>query len=663
MSMNLAQLNNTYKNKWVNEFGNASSEKLETMWSDIFTTLSEVQRRNTLRIKGITNAPNKEPLNVVFSSTMGTGKSTSVQHYLLNGLDTTFYKALVVVELIETCNEYAEVLQSKGAVAVHSENGKTLEDNLEAPILIITHNRLASLLHRGVADSVFNEYGLVVIDEQVNTYQHISFNYKEINTYLKSILEASDSYNGDIKEFSEMVLSSFTEIKRAWKGSNDLQVVHGYSEDSLSIIDWNKYADDLESKMANIKGLSTTETKKLKSIVYKLRVGSKQGRMKLVFWQQNMKTISFNVVIDFLPTNISKVLFDGTASVNDTYKLINKYIGADTIDVREYHKLRSFKNSRVKYYTMATGKGSLTVSALPSQREKYNKEVADVKASMSELISNTISRYGAEEKVLFIIHKANVEYLEPLLPDTNYTYTWWGKHVGSNEWKEYSKVVVYGLNYLPENVYTAMYYSTFGINTNTELKPTDDLKAGLLSVDILQAIFRGSLRTVLDDEGNCSTDCEVIISLPNNNLKANILERMGCILWDSTYEEIQDGALPINSKSKNREKMTKLILELKSGGKTLYRDKSSDYIEKSQEFCVLASELSTSNETLRELLIRGAQIHTNKKLLLDNNFVYCTPTDENREAYGLSGNVKKIFKFIGSFKDETPTTDVNGLEF
>ena len=180
MSKDLAQLNITYKSKWENEFGNVSSTKLEEMWSDIFTTLSEVRRRNTLRRRDIKDAPNSEPLNVVYSSTMGTGKSTTVQHYLLNGLDTSYYKALVVVELIETCNEYELLLKDKGAVAVHSENKNSLYDNLEAPILIITHSRLARLLNRGLSDDVFNSYDLVVIDEQVKTYQHISFTWKDL---------------------------------------------------------------------------------------------------------------------------------------------------------------------------------------------------------------------------------------------------------------------------------------------------------------------------------------------------------------------------------------------------------------------------------------------------------------------------------------------------
>ena len=371
--------------------------------------------------------------------------------------------------------------------------------------------------------------------------------------------------------------------------------------------------------------------------------------------------LSFNVVIDFLPIHISKVLFDGTASINDTYILLNKHIGDDTVEIREYHKLRSFKNSNVNYYTMATGKGSLTVDADKMSKSEYEKKIIEVKANIKSLIDNTITRYGKEEKVLFIIHKLNVEFIEPLLVDTNYTYTWWGKHIGSNEWKEYNKVVVYGLNYLPENVYTAMYFSTLSANVVADTAPIDDFKSGLLTVDILQAIFRGSLRTVIDGEGNCGSDCEVIIPLPKNEkVKNNILSRMKCILWDAIYTEITDGAKPIKLNSRNNIEISKLLRKL---------EKSADsYIEKKvpnrkTHYSILSESIGYSRKDLLNLLLRGAHSEDNNKLLLDNNWLYTKATTEDRALLGIKGKSPYVFKYIGEFLDEAPIVDVNGLEF
>ena len=283
-SKDLAKLNITYKSKWENEFGNVSNDGLEDMWSDIFTTLAEVQRRNTLRRRGITDAPNIEPLNIVYSSTMGTGKSTTVQHYLLNGLDTTFYKALIVVELIETCNEYELLLKDKGAVAVHSENSNSLEDNLEAPILIITHNRLAGLLNRGISDDVFNSYDLVVIDEQVKTYQHISFTWKDLMRDLYTPLVSAGSFDGLVK----VMFTHLTETMEKYREdrTNRIDVINKYSDGRDDILDWASLAEELYTK-ANDKSLqlNNLERKKLNTFANECRALSKQGRMKVAFYQ------------------------------------------------------------------------------------------------------------------------------------------------------------------------------------------------------------------------------------------------------------------------------------------------------------------------------------------------------------------------------------------
>jgi len=446
--------------------------------------------------------------------------------------------------------------------------------------------------------------------------------------------------------------------------------VNSYSKDRLDIVDWTTYADDLEDKIQKADGLDDSETKKLKTIVSKLRIGSKQGRMKLLFWQQNKKVISLNVVVDFLPTHISKVMFDGTASINDTYKLLNEHLGDDTVEKRKYHNVRSFKNATIMYYPSTTGKSSLTVSA-KEKTKKYYKEVQDIKESLSNLIENTITRYGKDEAVLFIIHKDNTSYLEPLLKDTNYTYTYWGKHIGSNEWSNYNKVIVYGLNYLPETVYRAKYYSTFGVSTNLNIDSIEGFKAGLLSCDIMQGIFRGGLRNVKDD-GNCSSECEVIITLPNSILKDEILSRMKSILHDSTFKEIKDGAKPINSNNVNTTKMKLLLTELKEKMAEVYIEEKGPFIEKCQ-LSISPSDLNINHSiNLRNLLTRGSNKEVNNKLLLDNNWLYTKATAKDRKLLGIKGKSPYVFKHIGEFTVEVQapkeyklytSLDINGEEF
>jgi hypothetical protein len=221
------------------------------------------------------------------------------------------------------------------------------------------------------------------------------------------------------------------------------------------------------------------------------------------------------------------------------------------------------------------------------------------------------------------------------------------------------------LNYLPEPVYRAKYYSTLGINTNLDIDSIEGFKAGLISSDIMQGIFRGGLRNVIDDNSNCSKECEVIITLPNSILKSEILDRMKCILHDSTFTEIKDGAIPVNSDNVNTTKIKKLIAVLnkaKSKVEKPYIYTKSSFIEKLH---FTPREIGYEANKLRDLLLRGKHKDINNQLLQENNWSYIKPTAEDRTECTNIGKARYLFKHIGEFKSEVPvvTYDVNGMEF
>lgn len=639
--MDLITLNNSYKAKWTTDFGNTSSKQLETMWSDIFSSLNLASRLNAIRRRGITDVPAKLKASgtTVFSSTMGTGKTTSVQHYLQH---MEYSNALVVVELIDTCDEYEDALKNKGAVAVHSGNGRVLDDNLNAPVVIITHERLLRSLKSGVADDeLFNHFDLVVIDEQVNTYHHVEFRYSDLERYDSYLL---DRYN--LSHYFTDLMVHLSALNKLGVDKSDYEIVFDKltAESEYDPIDLSEGMQAIDNIIEKKEYSDQIDKQLLEALRTKAYWSSKQGRIKVFYYQSHSSRSSFNIVLDFFPAHIAKVIFDGTASINDTYKLFKQHLGEDVIDVKHHHSLRTFKNATFMHYPIPSGRTSLTAA-----RARTKKQVADVKETLKNLVQNCKARWGTDEEVLFIVHKDNAKMLSELLP-ANYKLTWWGRHVGMNDWKDVTKVAVFGLNYLPEETYKAMFYSTLSARCNVHSAPIDDLKVSMLSVDLLQGIFRGSLRKVIDGNGNCPEGVEVLCGLPNNHTSQLILGRLNVILNNINFEKVPP-IKRVNSVSANRKKMANLLAIL-----SLNEDSYSNVKSASE----VAKELATP---LRDILDRGANAIDNLKMLREAGWSYVTPTESDRETYGISGNARKVFRYKKVFGTEVTGTDVNGNEY
>lgn len=582
----------SYKDKWKNVFHNESSTQLEKMWKDIFMSMQNIERSNGLKNIGSVSAP--MPSTIVFCSTMGTGKTTTVQHYLEN-MDTVHYHALIVVELIETCNEYENILKEKGAIAVHSDNNNSILNCLNAPILIITHNMLLSKIFDGTADDIFERFSLIVIDEQINTFRHIEFSYHHLKTRLLTILEYYELENTASFRQAKLIVSKMEEIRKN-NGSSNLPPIiwdnYAVKQDGIEL-NLLEVANELANRVNDIKFIKDDDLKILTTHIKQLRIISKNGRIKIPWLEQKNAQISFNIVIDFFPSHVSKIIFDGTASVNETYKFIQKHSNESPLEIKTYHNLRSFKNAKIRYFQIPSGKSSLT-----SNNHRFNKhKKSDVQATLKDGVEKALKWWGKNEKVLFIVHKDNAEYIMKIVPKT-YSVTWWGKHIGSNDWKDFKKIVVLGLNYLPGNVYNAIYFSTFTPKVTMKLSAIDNLVVSLLSVDILQGIFRGSLRQVEDEFGNCPKGTEIVIGLPKKSTERNlILDRLKIILHDIDITELNDGINKVDTQSVNSNKMNKLITILNYNREAVF---------------ITAKEIEAlMGAPLRDMLIRGVNVKKN----------------------------------------------------
>jgi len=111
----------------------------------------------------------------------------------------------------------------------------------------------------------------------------------------------------------------------------------------------------------------------------------------------------------------------------------------------------------------------------------------------------------------------------------------WGDINGSNEWRDFDTVIIFGLPYRPETWHINAYMACQGpqdtewmaASGNRPFKNYQDIKealiVGQLATDVIQGINRIGCRKVIDVEGNCP-QADVYILLPTGSRGEAILQ-------------------------------------------------------------------------------------------------------------------------------------------
>lgn len=139
-----------------------------------------------------------------------------------------------------------------------------------------------------------------------------------------------------------------------------------------------------------------------------------------------------------------------------------------------------------------------------------------------------------------------------LTPQRGYTldFAHWGAVNGSNDWREFDMVVLFGLHHLPLTWPVNVFFACQGVQTDEWLSSTGNrpfdkhkdikkaLEVGQLTADVVQAINRIRCREVVDAEGNCH-QADVYILLPRGNAGEAILSGIknampgvGVVKWE-----------------------------------------------------------------------------------------------------------------------------------
>ncbi|SMX23650.1 DEAD/DEAH box helicase family protein [Boseongicola aestuarii] len=168
----------------------------------------------------------------------------------------------------------------------------------------------------------------------------------------------------------------------------------------------------------------------------------------------------------------------------------------------------------------------------PSGVSKYKKEILS-DPDQVRLFSNAVRDVcGTDgENTLLITNKDLVKHAQKAAPEVKTTY--WGVDVGSNEYRDCTKVVIAGEHHLPKDAYLADYYGHSGVEEMTaeELERGQNTRGSLMrqleelhhSRFFKQMVARGSCRNVSDVGGVALADSMELYCMIDGEIFYNLL--------------------------------------------------------------------------------------------------------------------------------------------
>jgi hypothetical protein len=255
-------------------------------------------------------------------------------------------------------------------------------------------------------------------------------------------------------------------------------------------------------------------------------------------WQtKNQGNLALNTARLLIPKDVKgAVVLDATADVNVFYDVFPLAKRLPSVPgTRRYDNV-----------TLHVAKGHVTgkLSMKKNAREVVAHFVAELEEIAKDRKALVLSHLPMEAK----IRKA----ARHLTVGKGYTldFTHWGAINGSNDWREFDTVVLFGLHHLPLTWPVNVFFACQGVQPDAWLSSTGNrpfgkhrdikeaLKVGQLTADVIQGINRIRSREVIDAEGNCHK-ADVYILLPKGKAGEDILSGIktampgvGVVKWD-----------------------------------------------------------------------------------------------------------------------------------
>lgn len=451
----------------------------------------------------------------------GSGKSLITELTLANMYMSDNLKkncGTIILKLtIDDCNETASHINNyvdkRIAYPYHSGRYNDKKSNfikqdelLQYPILILTHegfkNYTEDILNTStikeeekftvwtdkkvdkikVNYNVFNRNRLI-IDEEISNVEPINITMDKINNLENAILNMGSNKLFD--EFNNFIIN----IKK--------QFIKSYSEKAnklhFTYFDNIKIPEGLDEAIFDIKDIGIKN-----NYLAILNLISHGGYVKYAEEIKD-KTITTYKYIDIFNPFFSKIQLDATANVNVLYKNNENYY------IQEVPKFKTYKNAYLHIYDKITGSRTSLVN---------NSE----KGLLEAFIKDIDEKVGENEQALVIFNDDKLEdpfndIVENMKLIDRIETTHYGRTTGTNQWCNFDKIFIIGINIFSDPTYPIFYYCNSSDNDfnsmDTSMIPTtgariytekkfEKVRSSMVASKIIQALNRIKIRKYID---------------------------------------------------------------------------------------------------------------------------------------------------------------------
>lgn len=229
------------------------------------------------------------------------------------------------------------------------------------------------------------------------------------------------------------------------------------------------------------------------------RISQDEFKRTIIDWSDNLPE-------DFFPV----VVFDASGRVRSAYEHFKKASGVLEVYTKSQ---KDFSNVTFHHVPIASG------------RNKW-------RGYKDRLLTATAFCINADDRKPLVVgfkpdddngnEKDKIPDIKEALVGNNYTnkdfsYVSWGNHKQTNEYRDYTKMVLSGMPYLPYAVIELRTRGALGLSAKEELSydAFRDIEIGELKNDLLQAVGRICVRKIID--GNKCPEADVFIIAGNRS--------------------------------------------------------------------------------------------------------------------------------------------------
>lgn len=222
---------------------------------------------------------------------------------------------------------------------------------------------------------------------------------------------------------------------------------------------------------------------------------------------------------DFAPA----IITDASGRVRGTYKIWERAGGL----IRLPANAHDYRDLRINLWARSVGKDVLRDH---DESRRIYGEIAKVMNARKN------------ERWLVISYKPSgdldveKDLRETVDEDTPFEYLWWGRHHGTNEFKDFKNIVVIGSNFYADLDYKSLTLAASGKPVDeADLEALPNLKGSEFQHNVLQAVMRGHAR---NSRNGVAGECNVYIVASKAPGPAELIEKTfpGCKLekWGPT---------------------------------------------------------------------------------------------------------------------------------